>query len=484
MLVDLAPVLALGLTALALFAADSIHPVPDANDRRILYGVTIVGVGAAAVLAAARLVTGGGAETFFAGHIVVDELTLVLWTIVAGVATLVVLASIDVCANRKWAAEYLSLIVLATAGMALMAAARSFVVLVIALELTSLPSYVLVAFRKDDERSVEAGTKYFLVGALASALLIYGVTLLYGATGTLTFEGVAAAIDGASPGLLGIGIVLVIVGLAFKTASVPVHFWAPDAYDGAPTPVSALLSSASKAAGFVIAIRVFTTALPVEALVGVVDVTLLFAVLAVATMLVGNLAAATQSSVKRMLAYSSIGHAGYVLVALASLGASSLALGGGLLHLAVYGAMNTGAFLVVALVELRGRGREFDAFAGLGERAPVAAVAMSVFLLSLAGLPVGGGFLSKYLLFAGAIDAGLWWLAVVGLATSALSVYYYARVLRAMWFESSDAPGLDATPVALYLAIVIAAVLTVGLLVGGAGVLAPQIDAATAALSP
>ncbi|MFW6436476.1 MAG: NADH-quinone oxidoreductase subunit N [Halococcoides sp.] len=484
MLVDLAPLLALGLTAFALFAADSIHPVPDANDRRVLYGLTIVGVGAAAALSAMRLVASDGAATFFGGHLVVDELTLVLWAIVTGVAVLVALASLDVCANRKWAAEYLSLIVLATAGMALMAAARSFVVLVIALELTSLPSYVLVAFRKDDERSVEAGTKYFLVGALASALLIYGVTLLYGATGTLTFDGVASAIDGAPPGLLGIGIVLVIVGLAFKTASVPVHFWAPDAYDGAPTPIAALLSSASKAAGFVLAIRVFTTALPVEAVAGVVDVTGLFAVLAVATMLVGNLAAATQSSVKRMLAYSSIGHAGYVLVALASLGASSLALGGGLLHLAVYGAMNTGAFLVVALVELRGRGRDFDAFAGLGERAPVAAVAMSVFVLSLAGLPVGGGFLSKYLLFAGAIDAGLWWLAAIGLATSALSVYYYARVLRSMWFESSEGPGLDATPVALYLAIVIAAVLTVGFLIGGAGVLAPQIDAATAALSP
>ncbi|MFB6162940.1 MAG: NADH-quinone oxidoreductase subunit N [Halococcoides sp.] len=478
---DLAPVIALGVTALALFVVDSVHPEPDANDRRVLFGVTLVGTSGAALLAAARLWRGGH-TLLFDGHLVVDELTLVLWVIVTGVAALVALASVDSRAGRSGTAEYLSLIVLATAGMALMAAARSFVVLVIALELSSLPSYVLVAFDKSEDRSVEAGTKYFLVGALASALLIYGVTLLYGATGTLTFAGVAAAIGSAPPGLLGVGIVLVIAGLAFKTASVPLHFWAPDAYDGAPTPIAALLSSASKAAGFVLAIRVFTTALPVEAVAGVVDVSMLFAVLAVATMLVGNLAAATQSSVKRMLAYSSIGHAGYVLVALASLGASSLALGGGLLHLAVYGAMNTGAFLVVALVESQGRGRDFEAFAGLGERAPIAAVAMSIFLLSLAGLPVGGGFLSKYLLFAGAIDAGLWWLAAIGLATSALSVYYYARVLRAMWFEADTGPAPEATPVALYLAIVIAAVMTVGILVGGVGVLAPHLNAATAAL--
>jgi NADH-quinone oxidoreductase subunit N len=261
---------------------------------------------------------------------------------------------------------------------------------------------------------------------------------------------------------------MILGGFAFKTASVPFHFWAPEAYEGAPAPVSAFVSSASKAAGFALAFRAMIVAFPIAGVVSAIDWVLAVQILAVVTMTLGNFAAATQENVKRMLAYSSVGHAGYVLIGLAALtgtGDADIVLGAGMLHLLVYGFMNTGAFLFIALAEYWGVGRTFEDYNGLATRAPLACVAMTVFMFSLAGLPVGGGFVSKYYLFAGAVNAGVWWLALVGAVNSALSLFYYSRVVRAMWIED-PAEGVEVTsyPSTLYAAVIAAAVATVILL--------------------
>jgi proton-translocating NADH-quinone oxidoreductase chain N len=289
-------------------------------------------------------------------------------------------------------------------------------------------------------------------------------------------------------GVLGLGIVMIIGGFLYKTASVPFHFWAPEAYEGAPAPISAFLSSASKAAGFALVIRVLTVAFPLETVVepGLVDWVLVAQIVAVLTMTLGNFAAATQTRVKRMLAYSSIGHAGYVFIGIAALSAggnNQLLVGASLLHLFVYGFMNTGAFLFISLTEYWDVGRTFEDFNGLASRAPIASVAMTIFLFSLAGLPVGGGFLTKYALFAGAVNAGFWWLAAVGAINSALSLFYYSRVVKAMWFEESDG-GFEITsqPVGIYTAIVVAAIATVALLPAFGVLSGVGFDAAAAVL--
>ncbi|MFB6172943.1 MAG: NADH-quinone oxidoreductase subunit N [Haloarculaceae archaeon] len=463
----LAPTALLGLTALVLFLVDSVDP--DVSDSPLLAGTATAGSLLALAVAGWYLLAGTGqAEgpiTLFGGQLVVDGMALFFTVIFTSVTALVSVASYDYLKGHEYQAEYFILVVLAATGMTLLAAANSLVTVFVSLELLSLPSYALVAFLKDNRGSVEAGLKYFLVGALSSAIFAYGVSLVYGATGHLRLDAIANAVGGTGlSGVLGIGVLMVIGGFAFKTASVPFHFWAPEAYEGAPGPISAFLSSASKAAGFVVAFRVFAVAFPLNAVSPTIDWTLVFWILALATMTLGNFAAATQENVKRMLAYSSIGHAGYVLIALAAIGGGngSLALGAGMIHLLVYGFMNTGAFLFIALVEYWGVGRTFEDYNGLATKAPVACVAMTVFLFSLAGLPVGGGFLSKYYLLLGAVGAGLPILAFALAINSALSLFYYSRVVKAMWInDPADDLELEGYPTALYAAVVAAAVVTV-----------------------
>jgi len=349
---------------------------------------------------------------------------------------------------------------------------NSLVTAFLALELASLPSYALVAWLKANRGSVESALKYFLIGAVSSAIFAYGISLVYATTGSLQFNDVAAALTDAGTvpaGVLGIGVLMIVAGVAFKTATVPFHFWAPEAYEGAPAPISGFLSSASKAAGFVLAFRVFTTAFPAEAVFATVDWAFVFLILSLVTMTVGNFAAATQNNVKRMLAYSSIGHAGYVLIGLAGLasGHDAFVLGSAMSHLLVYGFMNTGAFLFIALVEYWGVGRTFEDYNGLATKAPLACAAMTVFLFSLAGLPIGGGFFSKFYLLLSTVRAELWILGAGLIINSALSLFYYSRVVRAMWIEDPDAGlELEGHPVGLYVAVVGAAVVTVLLLPG------------------
>ncbi|MFC6717059.1 NADH-quinone oxidoreductase subunit N [Natrialbaceae archaeon GCM10025810] len=480
---SLAPVLLLAGTAMALFLFDSVNP--DSTNRPVLAGIAAVGSLASLTVAVWFLLAGVGTPVTEGGRgvmylfesdspqLVVDQLALYFTVIVAVVTALVVVASYDYMAGHTYQAEYYSLVLLAATGMATMATANSLVTIFIALELSSLPSYALVSILKDNRGSVEAGLKYFLIGALSSAIFVYGVSLVYGVTGHLQLDAIAVAltedVDDGFGGMLGLGLLMMVGGFAFKTASVPFHFWAPEAYEGAPAPISAFLSSASKAAGFVITIRVFTTAFPIEASEGLIgfEWSAIFVVLAIVTMTLGNFAAATQTNVKRMLAYSSVGHAGYVMIGLAGVSADGgeFVMGAALMHLLVYGFMNTGAFLFVALAEHWGVGRTFDDYNGLSSRAPIACAAMAVFMFSLAGVPPFAGFWSKYLLFTGAIEAGLFALAAALVINSALSLYFYARLVKALWIEE-PVPGREALsqPTGLYAAIAFAAVMTVVLL--------------------
>ena len=471
----LAPAGLLALTALVLLLVDAIGPE---TDKRGLLAAIAGGGGLVALavtvwylVAGTGQPGGGGAITLFDDTVVVDGMALFFTAIVTSVVVLVVLASYDWLVDHPHPAEYYSLTLLAATGMALVAVSNSFVVAFISIELISLPSYALVASLKRDRGSVEGGLKYLLVGALSSAVLVYGISLVYVATGSLVFADVATAVatdEAVDAGILGLAVLLVLGGLGFKIAAVPFHFWAPEAYEGGPAPVSAFLSSASTAAGFVITFRVFVEVFP-DAL-ATVDWVVAAQVLAVVTMTVGNLAALRQERVKRMLAYSSIGHAGFVLIALAALTSQAdweLVLSSGMAHLFVYGFMNTGAFLVIALGEYWGLGRRIEDYNGLSSQAPFAAVAMTVFLASLAGLPPGGGFLSKLYLLWASLEGGVALLAVALVGNSVVSVFYYARVVRAMWTER-PAEDLDITdyPTGLYAAIALALLFTLLLLPG------------------
>jgi NADH-quinone oxidoreductase subunit N len=497
----LLPVLLLGFTGLALLLVDTISP--DTRSNTSMAVVSAVGALASLTATVWFVVTGiggadtGGAVLLFADAVKVDTMALFFTAIFASVTSLVVVAAHDYFHDHPNPATFYSLTLFAATGMSLLAVANSLAVVFVALEMVSLPSYVLVAFLKQNRGSVEAGLKYFLVGALSSAIFLFGISLVYAATGSLMLGDVAGVLGdiaagtdglGSRTGIAGLGIVMILGGVAFKTASVPFHFWAPEAYEGAPAPVSAFLSSASKAAGFVVAFRVFTEAFPVGASLSAnINWVLAFGVLAAVTMTLGNFAAAVQEEVKRMLAYSSIGHAGYALIGVAALSAdgsgNGAVMGAAMAHLLVYGFMNTGAFLFVAMAERWGVGRTFEDYAGLAKRAPVASTAMAVFMFSLAGLPPFAGFFSKYFLFMGAIDNGFLWLAAIGAVNSVISLYYYSRVVKALFIDdpasSTALDTVDVRPTALYAAVVFAAVATVLLLPG----FGPVIETAEAAAS-
>ncbi|SEO97138.1 NADH-quinone oxidoreductase subunit N [Halogranum amylolyticum] len=486
----LAPVFALALTALLLLVVDSIDP--DSTNSTALAGISVVGSLTSLGLAGWFLTAGtgqvstGGGISLYGDALVVDGMALFFMAIFASVTAMVTIASYDYLRTDAHQAEFYTLVILAATGMGLMASANSLATAFVSLELASLPSYALVAFLKKNRGSVEAGLKYFLIGAVSSSVFAFGISLVYAATGSLVFGDVAEALSGTDfVGVAGVGVLMIAGGFAFKTASVPFHFWAPEAYEGAPAPISAFLSSASKAAGFAVAFRVFTEAFALTAIPQGIDWVLLFQVLAVVTMTLGNFAAATQENVKRMLAYSSIGHAGYALIGLAALSAGSAqngnVMGASMAHLLVYGFMNTGAFLFIALTEHWNVGRRFEDFNGLGSQAPVACAAMTVFMFSLAGLPPFGGFFSKYFLFAGAIGAGFWWLAAVGAINSALSLFYYSRVVKAMWIEDATREfEIASKPLGLYAAVMIAALGTLLLLPGFGPVIEVAQSVATA----
>jgi NADH-quinone oxidoreductase subunit N len=369
------------------------------------------------------------------------------------------------------AGEFYAIVVFAILGMMFLASGNDFATIYIGLETMALSSYILVGFNKFNRRSNEAALKYFLMGAFASGVLLYGISLVYGTTGTFNLTGIAQSIERGSPepmALLQIGAILILVGMGFKIAAVPFHMWAPDAYEGAPTPITGFISTAAKAAAFAMLLRVF-----LQGFYGLAnDWMPLWVLLSVASMTIGNVAAVLQDNVKRMLAYSSIAHAGYMLMGLIAVGAAGedyMTLRYGMtsvvLYLLVYTFANMGAFGLVTMLRRQDIiGDKIEDFRGLWRTNPLITAAMVIFLLSLAGIPATAGFVGKWWLFGAAIKADYAWLAVIAVLNTAISLYYYIRVAVAMCIESAEGRERVPVPVGVGLAVGLAAFFT--LLIG------------------
>lgn len=333
--------------------------------------------------------------------------------------------------------EFYPLLMYSISGMILMAQAADLIVVFLALELLSIPLYILAGFARPDPSSEEAALKYFLLGAFAGGFVVYGVALSFGATGTTSLSGIVNTISSGSADmtLLLVGSGLILIGLGFKVALIPFHMWTPDVYQGAPTPITAFMAVGAKAAGFAALLRIFLAALPVLA----EDLVPVFWVLSALTMFGGNLIAIAQSNIKRMLAYSSIAHAGYIMMAIVVIGQESLsqdAVASTLFYLLAYAITNFGAWsVVIALEKVEGQGLELDDYFGLGKKYPVLAIAMLVFMLSFIGVPPTIGFVGKFYLFRTVLAGGFTWLAVIGVLTSLLSAYYYLRVVVNMYMH-------------------------------------------------
>jgi len=348
--------------------------------------------------------------------------------------------------------EYYTLLLFSISGMMLMVQAADLIVVFLALELLSIPLYVLAAWARPRLDSEEAGLKYFLLGAFATGFVVYGVALVFGATGATSLNGILAAIaaDAFTKYLLLIGAALILVGFSFKVAAVPFHMWTPDVYQGAPTSVTGFMAVGAKAAGFAALLRIFVTALPSLD----VDLVPVLWGLAALTMIVGNVIAISQTNIKRMLAYSSIAHAGYILMAFVSFGNPKVApdaVASALFYLVTYAITSFGTWsVVIALEKQDGAGLEISDYAGLGKRKPALAVAMTIFMLSLTGMPPTLGLVGKFYLFRTVIEGGYIGLAVIGVLTSLVSAYYYLRVIVVMWMRAGEAeavsePWLDLT---------------------------------------
>ena len=354
------------------------------------------------------------------------------WIFLAAAAMGILVSFSYVHRQRLQAGEFYGLILLASAGMMFMAGARDLIVIFLGLEVMSLSVYALSAFNRRDRRSAEAGLKYFLLGAFSTGFFLYGIALTYGATGSTHVAEIAASVGAGSAraGLLSFGVALLAIGFGFKVAAVPFHMWTPDVYEGAPSPVTAFMSGAVKAAAFAAFLRVFLTAFP--GLHASWSPILLW--LAAITMVVGNLVALVQVNVKRMLAYSSIAHTGYLLVAITA--ANEVAAAGLLFYLLVYTVMNVGAFAVVIAVGRQGEENlRLEDYAGLGQGQPILGALLTLFLLSLAGFPGTGGFIGKVYLLRGAVDAELWTLSVILVLTTLVSYYYYLRLAWYAWMR-------------------------------------------------
>lgn len=334
--------------------------------------------------------------------------------------------------------EYYTLLLFSVSGMMLMAQAADLIVVFLALELLSIPLYVLAAFARPNLDSEEAGIKYFLLGAFSAGFVVYGIVLVYGATGTTSIMEIVNNSSPTSEVLLTIGAALILVGLAFKVAVVPFHMWTPDVYHGAPSAVTAFMSSGAKIAGFAALLRVFATAFPSIA----IDMTDIFWVLSALTMILGNVVAIAQTNIKRLLAYSSIAQAGYILMAFVPYGNAEVApvsIAAGLFYLVAYAITNFGAWgVVIALEKAEGRGLEISDYAGLARKHPVLAAAMVVFMLSLIGLPPTVGLVGKIYLFRAVIAGGFYGLAIIGVLMSVVSAYYYLRVVVVMYMRDGD----------------------------------------------
>lgn len=332
---------------------------------------------------------------------------------------------------KNWKGEFYSLVIFAIAGMMFLASSADFISFYVSLEFVAVCLYVLAAFTTDNPVTVEAGIKYLVTGALASGFLVYGISFIYGATGATTFTDVALALKGAGTnGYLILGITLVVIGLTFKISSIPFHVWAPDVYQGAPTPVTALLAAASKSAGFIVAMRILFTAL-----IGIKAQWIIFvAIISGASLIFGNLAAMPQKDLKRLIAYAGIGSAGYLLMAVAA--ASALGAGAIMFYLITYVFGVLGSFIAIVAFHNSEGSDHIDAYAGLSRRSPLLAATLFIGLLSIAGIPPLGGFIAKFYIIASAVKEGLWTLAVIGVVMAIVSMYYFLLVVKSMYLRA------------------------------------------------
>jgi NADH-quinone oxidoreductase subunit N len=382
----------------------------------------------------------GLAERGYAGMVSLDNFSTLFNIIFLSTTAIVVLLSMPFLKKEEVEhSEFHALLLFATSGMMMLASGLDLITLFLGIEVLSISLYILAGYRRNNDASNEAAMKYFLLGAFASGILLYGIALVYGATATTDLHRIGEAIAGAGTpvpeGLFYAGMAMILVGLAFKVAAVPFHMWTPDVYQGAPTPITAFLSAGPKAAAFAAFLRTFFIAFgPAQA-----EWDMVLGVIAVLTMTVGNIAAIAQTNVKRMLAYSSIAHSGYVLIGLVSGGLVGGT--GAVFYLMAYVAMNLGAFAIVVLLEYKGeRGGELKDYAGMGFKYPLIGALLSLFMLSLSGIPPTVGFVGKLYLFGTAVQTGHVWLAVFGVLNSAISVFYYLRLLVLMYMRESQEP--------------------------------------------
>ncbi len=437
-----------------------LDPLVKKHSSPVFGNISIVAM-AAAIGAAVYANTMPGEA--FSRMLVVDGFSTFFRVLVIGIGIVVVLGSYEFLSReRAETGEFHALILFSIAGQCIMASAGELIMIFIGLEISSIATYILAGYLRDDRRANEAALKYFLLGSFATAFFLYGISIVYGATGSTNLAVIHGLVTGPQANvpvvLLAIAAAMMFVGLGFKVSGAPFQIWAPDVYQGAPSPISAFMSAGPKAAAFAVFIRIFLTAFPTIA-GGWMPLVWASALL---SMTIGNFAALAQSNIKRMLAYSSVAHAGYVLVSLAA--HSDLGAGAAMFYLGAYACMNVGAFIVVSHIAGKGEKRvKLSDFAGLGARQPMTAALFSIFLLSLVGVPLTGGFFGKFYIFEAALQANMVWLTVLGLLNSAVAAYYYLRIVAVMYMQEpvSTTPEAESLPASTAMALVLPALGTI-----------------------
>jgi NADH-quinone oxidoreductase subunit N len=453
------PLLPLGVVSLGAIVVLLAGVRVEDDDTAGLAFITIVTSVIGLILA---LFTIGQNQPAFHGALMTDDYAALFETLILAATAITAAISIEYAADARLAgAEYYGLMLFGALGMMLMAAANDLIVIFLGLETMSIAVYAMAGFLRRDARSSEAAMKYFILGAFSTGFLLYGIALIYGATGTIRLEAIRALLTGApatgGPYLL-IGVGMLLIGFCFKVAAVPFHMWTPDAYEGAPTPVTAFMAAGVKVAAFAAFVRIFMIHLSAIR----AEWTSILWIVAVLTMTIGNVVALVQDNIKRMLAYSAIAHAGYLLVGMTATSAANA--GGAIIYyLIAYAFTNLGAFAVVIALEradqVNGLIRDFR---GLARRRPGLAAAMALFMLSLTGVPPLAGFFGKFYVFSAAIDAGLVWLVIIAVLNSAISAYYYIGVIVAMYMQEGgiEVERMSARP-GLLISIALAAVVVV-----------------------
>ncbi len=431
------PEISIAITALLVILVDLVV-------RRRAFSVIISLTGLAVALNFSLALWGGDSRSIFNGLFALDNYAIFFKILFIMISALVVMASVDYSARfSRFRAEYHALLLVATLGMILMASSASLISAFISLELVAISCYILVALLKN-KKSTEASLKFVLLGGIASAALLYGMALVFGFTGETGLAEISATIGSMSaqslmdsPGLM-LGIVLMVAAFGFKIAAVPFHMWAPDVYEGAPTPVTLFLSVGSKAAGFAIILRIFFSAFSQPQTLSS-DWGVMFAILSAAGMLVGNILAIQQGNIKRMLAYSGIAHSGYIMIGLAAIGLSSTAsleLQSNLLfYITAFTLADLAAFSAVIIISNKLNSSLIEDYAGIGRRSRLLAAALTLSLISLTGLPPAAGFIAKFYIFSGAMESGLLWLVIIAVIASVISAFYYLRVVKVMWLD-------------------------------------------------